>query len=92
MGVLRARVRISGRVQGVAFRFSTLRQARKQGVAGWVRNLSNGQVEAVFEGDRDAVEQTVAWCHKGPISAHVDQVDVEWEEGEARYTGFDVRH
>jgi acylphosphatase len=69
-----------------------VRQARKQGVTGWVRNLSNGQVEAVFEGDRNAVEQAVAWCRKGPISARVVEAEADWEEeGEARYTAFDVR-
>lgn len=86
----RAHVWISGRVQGVAFRASTRAQARAVGVGGWVRNLVDGRVEAVFEGPRPAVEQMVAWCHRGPPYAHVDDVDVAWEQPTGKETSFRV--
>lgn len=73
-----AHVLISGRVQGVGFRFHTLSQARSLGVNGWVRNLPGGQVEAVFEGTRDTVERMVHWCHTGSIAAIVTSVEVEY--------------
>ena len=70
------RVLISGRVQGVGFRWSCRRMAEAQGVAGWCRNLPDGRVEACFEGDPAAVERAVAWCRGGPPSAIVTAVDV----------------
>lgn len=75
---VRARVTISGRVQGVNFRANTRQQARASGVAGWVRNTEDGRVEAVFEGPRAAVKQVVSWCYGGPTHARVEQVEVEW--------------
>ena len=69
-------MRIAGRVQGVGFRESCRREARRLGVAGTVRNLGDGSVEAVFEGPAPAVEQMIAWCHHGPRSSHVRSVDV----------------
>jgi acylphosphatase len=74
---LGVRVIISGKVQRVGYRFSTLSQARKLGVKGWVRNLSTGEVEAVFTGDRTAIEQMVKWCHRGSVDAVVNNVTVE---------------
>lgn len=68
---------VSGKVQGVGYRFSTIEQAQKLGVKGWVRNLANGNVEAVFEGDRNSVEAMIKWCHSGPRSAVVKDVFVE---------------
>jgi acylphosphatase len=87
---VRARARIRGRVQGVFFRSETEARARSRGVAGWVANRPDGSVEAVFEGSRDAVESLLRWCERGPSGAHVDDVQVEWEDprGEA---GFAVR-
>jgi acylphosphatase len=72
-------VTISGRVQGVGFRWATLQRAQSRGVAGSVRNNSDGTVEAVFEGPPDAVEALVAWCRRGPSGARVDEVTVEQE-------------
>jgi acylphosphatase len=77
---VRAHVWISGRVQGVFFRQQTARMARELGVAGWVRNLPDGRVEAVLEGRRSAVEQLVEWSASGPRHALVEHRDVEWEE------------
>jgi acylphosphatase len=83
----RAHVRVTGLVQGVYFRGETRDRAASRGVAGWVRNRSDGSVEAVFEGPRSAVESLVDWCRRGPRGARVDQVDVLWEEPEG-LTGF----
>lgn len=73
---------MSGMVQGVNFRWYATQHARSRGVGGWVRNLDDGRVEAVFEGARDAVEACIAWCREGPRYARVTDVDVEWQEPE----------
>jgi acylphosphatase len=88
--VKRVRALVSGRVQGVWFRESCREQALAAGVAGWVRNLADGRVEAVLEGPPAAVDRVVRWCHEGPRRAHVERVEVLVEEpvGEA---GFHVR-
>ena len=75
----RVHVVIEGRVQGVFFRASTRDEARARGLKGWVRNLPDGRVEALFEGDRQIVESMVAWCRKGPPYADVDNVEINWE-------------
>ena len=85
--MIRRRVVVRGHVQGVFFRDTTRRQALAQGVAGWVRNQPDGTVEAVFEGDREAVERLVAFSREGPRGARVDWVDVVSEEPE-RLDGF----
>lgn len=84
--MIRKRVIVHGNVQGVFFRDTTRRQAAGRGVAGWVRNRPDGTVEAVFEGDPDAVEAMVAFCHKGPRGARVERVEVSEEEPEGLAT------
>ena len=86
----RAHVFVSGRVQGVFYRANTREQARERGVDGWVRNLDDGRVEAVFEGPPDAVEAMVEWCHEGSSRASVADVDVEYGDPEG-VEGFEVR-
>ncbi|MCA1832373.1 MAG: acylphosphatase [Actinomycetota bacterium] len=76
----RAHVYVSGRVQGVFFRYATSQEAVRRGVGGWVKNLPDERVEAVFEGPRTAVDEMIAWCNHGPPYAGVDGVDVSWEE------------
>lgn len=76
----RAHVFISGQVQGVNFRANARDQARKVSVEGWVRNLRDGRVEAVFEGSRASVQRMVSWCYSGPPAAQVEQVQVAWED------------
>ena len=76
MATIRRRVLVSGLVQGVWFRQTTADMAREAGVAGWVRNLPDGRVEAVLEGEPVAVEALLAWCRRGPRAARVDSVDV----------------
>lgn len=78
--VVRRRVVVEGRVQGVWFRDSCRQQAERLGVAGWVTNRWDGRVEAVFEGRADDVERVVAWCHHGPRRAEVTDVEVTVEE------------
>lgn len=86
----RTRVLVSGDVQGVFFRDSTRQQANRLGLVGWVRNLPDGDVEAVFEGPEDAVRQAVEWCAHGPEHAHVENVSAEHESPE-NLSGFEVR-
>jgi len=87
---IRAHVFISGQVQGVGYRLSTVSEARRWGVNGWVRNLSDGRVEAVFEGDKTGVEEMINWCHQGPSAAVVKDVAVEYEKPEG-LSGFETR-
>jgi len=86
----RAHVFISGRVQGVFYRANTRDTAREAGVDGWVENLADGRVEAVFEGSTDAVESMVEWCHDGSPRARVDDVTAEYEDPEG-IEGFEIR-
>ena len=88
MAETRARVEVSGRVQGVWFRAETRRMATSLGLSGWVRNTPDGTVEAAFEGEREDVERAVDWCREGPPLARVDGVSVYWEEpaGERGFT------
>ncbi len=88
----RAHVFVSGKVQGVYYRASTRDAAREKGIDGWVRNLDDGRVEAVFEGEKDGVEAMVRWCHKGSRRAEVEDVEVEWEDATGEFDGFEVRY
>ncbi|MHB8895224.1 MAG: acylphosphatase [Candidatus Geothermincolia bacterium] len=88
---VRARVVVRGRVQGVFFRARTRQTARQLGLSGWVRNVRDGSVEALFEGDRDSVEKAIGWCREGPPASVVDSLDVEWLEPGA-LQGFEVRY
>jgi acylphosphatase len=88
--MVRRRVVVHGMVQGVFFRDSCRERARGHGVAGWVRNNPDGTVEAVFEGEHDAVDRLVRFCETGPRGAHVDHVEVTEEEPEGP-SGFQVR-
>ena len=87
---VRRRVVASGEVQGVFFRDATRKEASARGVAGWVRNRSDGAVEAVFEGPQDAVSAMVDFCRAGPGSSRVEDLEVESEEPEG-LSGFEVR-
>lgn len=75
---MRARVLVSGIVQGVFFRHETYKRAVAQEVGGWVKNLPDGNLEAVFEGEQDQVEALIEWCHKGPPHALVESLTVDW--------------
>ncbi|WP_049922136.1 acylphosphatase [Halopiger djelfimassiliensis] len=87
----RAHVFVSGTVQGVYYRATTRDTAREAGVDGWVKNLPDGRVEAVFEGPEEAVESMLEFCHEGSPAAEVEDVDVEYEEPQGE-TGFEIRY
>jgi acylphosphatase len=82
------RLLIHGRVQGVFFRDSMRAEGQRLGIAGWVRNRSDGTVEAAVQGEAAAVDAIVRWAHRGPQHARVERVDIEPDEGS--YTGFEV--
>lgn len=87
----RAHVLVSGRVQGVFFRDNTKKKADELGVAGWVRNLIDGRVEAVFEGSKKRVEEMVDWVRKGPSFAQVDNFDLVWEDYRGEFKSFEIK-
>ncbi|MHB9097921.1 MAG: acylphosphatase [Syntrophales bacterium] len=86
----RYHVWISGRVQGVFFRANAWKQARTLGLTGWVRNLPDGRVETVFEGDGPAAEGMRAWCHSGTPPARVDRIDAVEEPPSGEYADFAI--
>ncbi len=86
----RAHVYISGHVQGVFFRAETRRMARRLGVTGWVRNLWDGRVEAVFEGSPEKVERMIQWCWRGPKNAAVENVEVTYEQPTGGFHDFRI--
>ena len=89
---VRAHAIIAGIVQGVFFRMETQRAADDRGVNGWVRNKSDGTVEAVFEGDPEKVNSMLDWCQEGPPRSVVHDVIVEWEEYTGEYGGFQITY
>jgi len=89
---VRVRVVISGKVQGVFFRGEVARRARRLKVRGWVRNLYDGRVEAVFEGEKGSVEEIVGFCRKGPPHARVDNVNVEYAPFKAEFHDFQIKY
>jgi acylphosphatase len=86
----RYHVHISGRVQGVFFRANTWKQARAFALTGWVRNLPDDRVEAVFEGEQKDAEAMLAWCRTGTPPARVDHLEVTEENAEGGFTSFDI--
>jgi acylphosphatase len=88
MSKTRAHAFVTGRVQGVFFRQNTKRQAQSQGVKGWVRNLPDGRVEAVFEGEEHAVKTLVNYCRQGPSAARVKNLDVTYGPFKGEFTNF----
>lgn len=89
---IRSHVVISGRVQGVFFRMETKQVADSFNVSGWVKNNRDGAVEAVFEGEKEAVDSVVKWCRKGPPLSKVDRVDVIEEDYKGEFRGFDISY
>lgn len=83
-------LRLRGRVQGVSFRFYARQRAHMLGLAGWVKNCSDGTVEAVAEGPADAVEAFIAWAREGPPAAEVEGIDLDWEEPRGERPPFRV--
>lgn len=92
MPIIRRRILISGMVQGVSFRAHTRATARQADVRGWVRNLRDGRVEAVIEGEADNVRAVVAWCRKGPSFSRVEDVTVHDETPTGEFKDFDITY
>ncbi len=88
----RAHLFIRGRVQGVFFRQSTYEKAIELGVSGWVRNLPDGRVEAVFEGGEEEVNKIIQWVKEGPPIAKVEEVEIKWEKPTGEFDGFQIRY
>ncbi|MBI2031696.1 MAG: acylphosphatase [Candidatus Levybacteria bacterium] len=85
-----AKVFISGFVQGVGFRQHIKKKARSLGLTGWIRNLQDGRVEALFSGSREKIEEVISECNKGPFLAEIKNVTVEWVDLDEEYTGFKI--
>jgi acylphosphatase len=88
----RVHVLVSGRVQGVFFRSQAQEEAESRGVKGWIRNVSDGTVEAVFEGEKEAVEALIKFCRRGPAGASVTSVDLKWENYTGEFDEFRIRY
>ena len=92
MARARAHVVVQGMVQGVGFRYSCVHEAQRRRLTGWVRNTYDGDVEAVFEGEKPDVEDMVAWCHEGPVSADVRGVEVGWQAPTGEFRSFTIKY
>lgn len=90
--MVRARLVIRGRVQGVWFRASACDRARELGVTGWVRNRPDGNVEVMAEGEKERVQRLITWCHQGPEGALVTDVEVEWQTHQGGFREFSIRY
>jgi len=88
---VKARVLISGKVQGVFFRAWTQRKAQTLGLKGWVRNTPNGRVEAVFEGEKAGVTEMIKNCRQGPRLAKVGKVEIKWSQSTREFSSFKAR-
>ena len=88
----RAHLFITGMVQGVFFRYSTKSEADRLGLHGWVKNLRDGRVEIIADGEKTDVEKLVAWCHYGPPGATVKTVDAEWKDYTGEYSSFFIAY
>lgn len=87
-----ARIRVEGRVQGVGFRYFVFKNARRNGLTGWVRNLKDGSVEAYFEGMPQAIEIVVELCKKGPAGSSVKNYELSWSEPDYSWDNFDFKY
>ncbi|MCL5113728.1 MAG: acylphosphatase [Patescibacteria group bacterium] len=88
---MQARVLITGFIQGVGFRQHIKRKARSLGLTGWVRNLPDRRVEALFSGPKEKIEEAISECSKGPFFSEVKSTQVSWEKNKEEFTNFDVR-
>jgi len=89
---VRAHVIVSGRVQGVYFRGNTKNEAKKYDVNGWVRNLPDGRVEALFEGEKEAVDKAIEFVKHGPSYAKVTDLELEWQDYNGEFKDFQIRY
>ena len=87
----RAHILVSGRVQGIFFRDSARKKAKELGLTGWVKNLSDGRVEAVFEGDEAVADEMISWFRQGPVFAKVDDFKVIEDDYRGEFKDFEIR-
>jgi acylphosphatase len=92
MAKIRVHIWVAGRVQGVYFRNAIEEEARDRGVTGWIRNLADGRVEGVFEGEEDRVRELMGFCQRGPPHARVDRIEVREEPFRGESRGFEIRY
>jgi acylphosphatase len=92
MAAKRLQIVVSGRVQGVWFRAATRERALRLGLHGWVRNTPDGRVEALFEGEEQALARMLEWCRVGPPGARVDGADARWGEASNEFADFSIRY
>lgn len=90
-GQSRVHLSIEGRVQGVFFRYSTVEEAVRLRLSGWVRNCPDGSLEVVAEGPKMNIEELIRWCHHGPPGAHVHNVRIQWEDYKGVFENFRIR-
>ncbi len=83
---------IHGRVQGIFFRDSTRRKARKLDLTGWVSNQSDGTVKVVAEGEEEKLKKLIKWCYNGPVLARVDKIDINWREAAGQFKKFEIKY
>ena len=91
MAEARVHIYVSGRVQGVFYRSNTRRKALELGITGWVRNLPDGRVEIVAEGEREKLERLIEWCRHGPPLARVEDLEIIWEEPRGEFDSFTIK-
>jgi acylphosphatase len=90
MGLKQVQLFVRGRVQGVFFRASAQREAKRLGLTGWVRNRSDGSVEILAEGEEDQIKELIAWANRGPSAARVERVDVRWRSFSGDFFDFRI--
>ncbi len=89
---IRAHILVSGIVQGVFFRANTAEKARELSLLGWVKNLPDGRVEAVFEGEKEKIEEIIDWLKSHPGMSKVEKVEVDWQEAKGDFENFEIRY
>ena len=89
---IRAHILVSGIVQGVFFRANTAEKARELSLLGWVKNLPDGRVEAVFEGEKEKIEEIIDWLKSHPGMSKVEKVEVDWQEARGDFENFEIRY
>ena len=87
----RSHIFVSGKVQGVFFRENTRKKAAEFGLSGFVRNLPNGKVEAVFEGEKEKIEKIIQWIKKGSETAQVENIEIDWQNSQGEFKNFKIR-
>ncbi len=92
MEKVRAHIFISGRVQGIFFRKNTRQKAIELGIFGLVKNLSDGRVEAIFEGKKEQVKKMIEWAKKGPTLAQVENIEIKWQKPQNEFSDFEIKY